>query len=866
QCSDNCLKCSIPTQCQVCQFGYFELTINQNDIICIKCPYFDITLGQNQSIFQCANCIFDHFKFSQTLKCEYNYVLNSKIPTSNPQLYQNYLKIQDQTAQQLFILIKIDFKTFKLEQCFGCEQWCLNQINPKCFIFDEANFYPLQKYVLCKNGFFYVNKTCQQCPSNCIECDLQKNCLQCDKGYVINNLFQCQLCTTLLSDCLECFFGNSSLNLNEQPQLWKQYLTPQDLIDNNITIRCTKCNISTTYLIPSKDLLKCEGCNPNCISCYYIKQDNGVQINHSINPKVIPNDEISLYQKYCFLCIVSYFVSFNGTCEICDISRCNLCYYGELSGTNQFYTLNIGFIYLTNKGKLVKKCYDCVSSSTSQRAIMINGSCSTQNSLKTLDANCYQWLQINTTSVLANDYICMECNNYGFNIDLPANQRKCDKSNSVIHPNCVSFYYYLSGLNSLIISICVRCKRGFTASVANGCVSCQSGQDFDYGITAENICKHCSHITPTGYNFTHYIFFNRPKIPQNQIDLIEQTYNIRTKPLCEVCIDKKVYGVCTNLNFCQLLVSNCQKLTSVYDGCKTDQNSVVYCESCPFKLQDVKNSDSTISKVKISQTVALIPNQCSLCPRYCSFCQERTLDQIKQQNPYFITQLIFKQFTTKCFKCIQVNDMCNLGDSKGGFGYTCPFTNNASGTDFAPYYNQIVNQCTICNKQNLQCNRIHKMQKIIDCRSLNDIASGMKIDTLTLTKINIQEQSFSNTIDLNFNEFDTYELQKDLFYRLNEDNFTQFQFEILVIPIKKSFKLQNGQTVTDGAYCMFPSQLNISTKIARYSRIFQMCESTLLTDIVPIFSLTNINIQEIVFDNVFHPIYLIMLIKQFQKM
>ena len=52
---------------------------------------------------------------------------------------------------------------------------------------------------------------------------------------------------------------------------------------------------------------------------------------------------------------------------------------------------------------------------------------------------------------------------------------------------------------------------------------------------------------------------------------------------------------------------------------------------------------------------------------------------------------------------------------------------------------------------------------------------------------------------MNFNEFDTYEILKDLFLTLNEENYTQFEFELVFIPIKKNVVNLNNGTALNNA-------------------------------------------------------------------
>ena len=59
-------------------------------------------------------------------------------------------------------------------------------------------------------------------------------------------------------------------------------------------------------------------------------------------------------------CFSDFFISYNGKCEQCDIENCSLCYYGEAKGVDIYFTLKNDFKFRSEKGKLLKKCYECI--------------------------------------------------------------------------------------------------------------------------------------------------------------------------------------------------------------------------------------------------------------------------------------------------------------------------------------------------------------------------------------------------------------------------------------------------------------------------------------------------------------------------
>ncbi|EGR34661.1 hypothetical protein IMG5_004640 [Ichthyophthirius multifiliis] len=75
---------------------------------------------------------------------------------------------------------------------------------------------------------------------------------------------------------------------------------------------------------------------------------------------------------------------------------------------------------------------------------------------------------------------------------------------------------------------------------------------------------------------------------------------------------------------------------------------------------------------KYNQGLSDDQTQCLTCPRYCSFCIEQSEVQINKLNPNFIYEdSIFKRYIQKCVKCLTADELCDREQAKEGLGYKC---------------------------------------------------------------------------------------------------------------------------------------------------------------------------------------------------
>ena len=145
-----------------------------------------------------------------------------------------------------------------------------------------------------------------------------------------------------------------------------------------------KCDQEQSFYIPSKDLSMCQLCENNCRVCKYSYIEDDFSILRNIDINYFQN--LEHYQQYCMQCLPDFFISYNGKCELCDIKNCSLCYYGEAKGADIYFTLINDFKYRSEKGKLLKKCYECKEEENIIMVINQEGKCTVfEGDVSTLD-------------------------------------------------------------------------------------------------------------------------------------------------------------------------------------------------------------------------------------------------------------------------------------------------------------------------------------------------------------------------------------------------------------------------------------------------------------------------------------------------
>ncbi|KAL4462094.1 hypothetical protein ABPG74_000939 [Tetrahymena malaccensis] len=387
---NGCKTCQLNGNCQVCQQGYF-LYQSQSSVICLLCPQFNL-LQPDQ--IQCAECIQDPNNWSQYRSCSISY---NRIKINQQQtVIESFDKVYVDKSDLFVQVYHIDQTNFKIQYTDYILNYCYNTSSvsqdPDCIQNVISNPDIVEKYIKLKAGYSLVQTNQLQkiikCPLNCAQCSQDSNqniqCLKCNGGYAINQSYQCVLCSSLIPNCQQCYYGSNLLNLNLQPQLWSQYQTSQQMQSAGISLRCNFCQ--------SQDI-------------------------------------------YCKICNQPFFLSYTGqSCDTCDIPNCQKCYYGDQQGTGEFYTLSnqkcdmqvpltlkkcISFYYTFVNGTQIAQCSKCQDGYTPSP---LNGCIRCDNAIDQYSTG-YE-----------NPFICKQCNIYyqngqDFNIQVVLNNPFYDQNN-----------------------------------------------------------------------------------------------------------------------------------------------------------------------------------------------------------------------------------------------------------------------------------------------------------------------------------------------------------------------------------------------------------------------------------------------------
>ncbi|KAL4503050.1 hypothetical protein ABPG72_014279 [Tetrahymena utriculariae] len=838
-CPANCQSCDDLNSCTSCQYGYFQWSpVQNNNLYCIKCPLFDINDIQNNIL--CGDCVTNPLTWSATKICSYKFTRISSISNDIIRYQQQNLK-QEYQLFQIFSSDSTSQNTQVIE-FVGGRQWCgyefMQPIPPSgCnFISNQNSVDASQTAVYCRVGFVFnqANLSCDPCPPNCDQCYSSQQCYLCSTGYTLGAQFLCVQCSSLIDNCLSCFFGDSNGNSIQSNQyLSGYYQSQQQLINSGFQMRCNQCSQYPNFLIPNLDLIQCIDCSSlsQCLGCRYATLSFGEVIDHSNNPFIVSQLEQNDYSLYCLLCQDLYFVNYNGKCEQCIDQNCELCYYGTSSGSDSTFTLQNNFPYTSQQGNLILKCASCVYN-INQAALMLDGTCQTGlGFLITNDQNCANWSQWKSlpsgATLDASYFKCIECaNGYGFNVGKTAQQRICDQPPSVMNvPFCLSFYYSI--VNNIIQPItCIKCSQGYTASAQRGCVSCSSGIQASYtqSYYQATTCTGCSFITSTGFNYTYFLISTQLGTTAQKALQVEGQYNLPNQPFCFSCKNQKVYGTCPLSCFYGCYQDN------NYNACITDPLSLTAnCLACGNVLS---------YNWSLNQGISSDGNQCIQCQRYCQFCENRSKYQLSQINPYFETQGYYDliRFQNKCITCRSIADICSDFNDPSqqyqGFKLDCSQQSN-----YIVYYDPSINQCTPCLKSQPSCNRVLKIQQLVECRpnipgadinigsdqndyyqqragggsnTLSHIFTGVDVVFLDnwspTTPLNIDFKPFANLDYTNLN----------LYLALNEENVSQIEFEILFIPNVQNYQTSDGTSKQNANVCIFPNDVNFSLQLAQH--------------------------------------------------
>ncbi|KAL4450791.1 hypothetical protein ABPG74_011633 [Tetrahymena malaccensis] len=827
-CPSSCTSCTSFDYCLTCTYGYFLYTpMDENLQYCLKCPHFHLT--EISQTVGCADCVSNPLTWSSKMICTYIF---QAIDLGSPSLIR-YKKVQTLDTKSLFYVYRNSQGKLVIRECPGCDSWCGDQLNAKGCVTTNLSFQVpvFQQAIICKKGYYFGGSGCNKCIDNCDKCSDSDKCLICSPGYSIGLGRICVSCSSVITNCLNCYLGNSNTNFIEDQTSLDNY-TQEMLDQQGFLWRCTSCNQKSIFYIPSLDLTACESCDlDSCRACRYASVYQDKIIDHTSSPYVVDVSSQASFQKYCTLCQTTYFINYNGQCELCS-AECSICYYGSFSGDNILYTLENDFLYLTQQQKddmgIMQKCFSCIynhNHHSTRYLTNFNGVClkegdfNFQNGsnidLAQKDANCYKWKQL--ISSTSTQFECLECiNGYGINMANPSQQRLCDLSVSTFNDpslsKCLSFYYTFQGYSRQLIT-CTSCQQGYSPLPSKGCVNCSSGQNAssEPSDAPQAACNNCHHISSSGLDFTLVLKTTQFK-SQDQALTQEKQQTFPSIPQCIDCSQNLVDGRCPNL--CQ---QNC-----INSQCIPDDSGYSTCQACV----NIQFQYGDVGLWTTSESLSRDQSSCLICPRYCDLCVERTSDEMKSMNPYFKSiDFFFGQFQQKCLVCKSVENSCNYPN--GSLSLDC---NNQDASTI--FYDARVNQCYPC--QGSDCARKIKIRQIIECRSgkadgKEDMSQSDYYNTVDTTGTEFGDEVFplsvifiekwNPTQQLIVDFFPYTDISGDIYFQLNALNgegVSTFEYEILIIPEQNvSINIQSNTHVYENV-CRFPNEIVFTNSLAKY--------------------------------------------------
>ncbi|OAF70003.1 hypothetical protein A3Q56_02223 [Intoshia linei] len=282
ECIKNCRNCSTSKKCIICKNGYYLVEIN-GELLCKDCGYNCLSCTNTGTCNLCKNgyCLLPNntcLKNNQNCKLCFQHK-NFKISCVDCidghmlQLCKLVLEIIDlangcakfKTEKYILACMNGCIHCNDINVCLKCNQgYHLNQ--NKCFkCIDNCDICNNIACLKCKSG--YINNStlniCLACTSHCKECT-HKKCIKCMVNAFMNTNKTCQLCSSIIPNCLECYTNKKMI------------------------VTCIKC--SQPHMTLNNNGTKCLACDKNCKNCIYQK------------PKCVKcmgNFHLSLNNDYC---------------------------------------------------------------------------------------------------------------------------------------------------------------------------------------------------------------------------------------------------------------------------------------------------------------------------------------------------------------------------------------------------------------------------------------------------------------------------------------------------------------------------------------------------------------------------------------
>ncbi|KAL4500374.1 hypothetical protein ABPG72_003325 [Tetrahymena utriculariae] len=453
-CSYGCEECIDQNKCLQCSKG-FQLDSDRNkcislNISCQNQQYFDF---QNQL---CADCTQNCLRCRDSnicLSCTNNQQLvnfQCQLPNTPPKTYYN------QQLQQFLMCAN---------PCSSCQDSvsCINCYDPTDVLYESQCIHQ------CPTGYFKQANIltnisqCQQCDKTCLLCKDQQrtSCTICQEGYeYYTNLSLC------LPQCSSQ--SNSGLYYDLTKQKCLQCMKNCVKCQNQIT--CTQCQQGMFYDIQQGQCSNCmDGCNicsdiNNCQQC----QVGTVYVNQQCQ-KICTVKDLNCLRcdpitNLCVKCSSDQPVQSNGFCPvICNLQNCQRCssstqcgecdddYYLDINQQCQFKYCQIPFCQQCNFSKYIPYCTKC------QKVYLLteDGTCSSKQCPQ-FGQQCQQCL---------NDQSCKTCVNgfyfskeYNQCLSCPDKCSSCDQYQCFQYNTCPNGYYLFEKQCLNCFELCQKCN------------------------------------------------------------------------------------------------------------------------------------------------------------------------------------------------------------------------------------------------------------------------------------------------------------------------------------------------------------------------------------------------------------------------
>ncbi|KAL4506092.1 hypothetical protein ABPG72_013853, partial [Tetrahymena utriculariae] len=475
KCSINCDRCSSEQICIICSKMYYIAL----DGRCVsQCP---ITYIKDETNKKCVCRDNSTFKNNNSCTCNQGYSRDTKnICQICP---QNCLQcdIQQQCTQ-----CSSQFLLNSAKQCQSCPSPDFQlDSNNNCLC--KANMIQQGNQCVCNQGYSRdANNVCQQCPPNCLGCDVNQKCITCQSDYILDNANNCvcQQHMVQINGLCICIQGYSKNSNNICVQC------PANCAQCDAQQNCLTCN--TNYYLQLDN-----SCNTQCPSSSQINSTNNKQCICDSNAAIVQNINCQCNQNYyqngnkCFQCIDNCITCQNqSNCQICQKDFILL-----LNGQCEFCDTKNGFFIKDNLCLSCQKsnCLECLN----QNQCTKYANCGAQFTYNYISQQCEQclWdvqkLQCVDNCDLNNQYhnqtykTCSQC--YYLN-------QQCQQS-------CPKGYYYDNKYNCLLCHAsckscdgpkqnqCTGCNQFYFLQSDQTCSQCEDGYFFDQ---ASRQCKACN--------------------------------------------------------------------------------------------------------------------------------------------------------------------------------------------------------------------------------------------------------------------------------------------------------------------------------------------------------------------------------------